>query len=64
MNLLMLAAGMLNPGTGDNTDLLLKIVIVAGILCVLCLAALLILPKVSKKEQKPEEEEIEVIDQE
>lgn len=62
MKHLMFAAALLNPATGDNTDLLLKILIVVGILCVLCLGALVILPKFSKKKDE-QVEEVEVINQ-
>lgn len=49
-----------NPVTGDNSGTLLTILFVAGGLCVVAVAALLIVPKLSKKDAS-EESEIEEI---
>ncbi len=55
---------LVNPSTGDNSDVMLKVFIIAGALCVLAIVALLVLPKLSKKKEDDEQAEIEEIDQE
>ena len=66
MNDFILAAAQLlaNPNTGDNSGTLVKILIIAGVLCVLAVAAMIILPKLSKKDDDSGESEIEEIDDE
>lgn len=60
-----LAQVLANPATGDQSDATLKIFIVAGVVCVLAVAALLILPKFLRKDNPKEEQpEIEEISEE
>lgn len=52
-----------NPVTGDNSGTVMTVLVIAGALCVVAIAALLIVPKLSKKEQS-DQSEVEEIDEE
>lgn len=53
----LLAAGQsLVPATGDNSDMVVKIMLVVGAICLLAVVAMVVVPKLSKKQESEESE--------
>ncbi len=55
-----LAQVLSNPATGDNSDAMLKILIAVGVVCVVAIAALVLVPKFLRKEKEDPSDDTEI----